>query len=281
MAENTEIFCQALAVYLQRQLGIRTQYVGGIPWQERERLFDQGKIQLLWLCGLPYVDRADAPDSRMELLAVPVPQGPRYYRQPIYFSDIVVRRRSRFETFDDLRGAAWAYNEPRSHSGFNIVRAYLGGKGETDGFFREGVESGAHSASLELVLNGGVEVAAIDSTALEWFTARQPNLMDKIRVLATLGPSPIPPWVILKSVPENLRTVLRALLLRMNKEACGRAVLALGSLECLVSARDSDYDPIRRMAETAERVSPASNSMIDGERDEIIMENSLGGKWNG
>jgi hypothetical protein len=29
MAENTEVFCQALAIYVQRQLGIRTQYVGG------------------------------------------------------------------------------------------------------------------------------------------------------------------------------------------------------------------------------------------------------------
>ena len=67
----------------------------------------------------------------------------------------------------------------------------------------------------------------------------------------------------------------------MDKETFGRAVLAQASLECLVIAQDSDYDPIRRMAETAERVSPASNSMIDGERDEIIMENSLGGKWNG
>src|SRR5215831_62808 len=157
MAENTEDFCQALADYVQRQLGIRTQYVGGVPWQERVHLFDEGEIQLLWLCGLPYVDRADVADSRIELLAVPVPRGLRYCAQPIYFSDVVVRRRSRFETFDDLRGAVWAYNEPRSHSGFNIVRAYLGAQGEMDGFFREWIESGAHSASLELVLNGGVD----------------------------------------------------------------------------------------------------------------------------
>jgi phosphonate transport system substrate-binding protein len=259
MAENTEIFCRALAGYLQRQLGIRTQYVGGIPWQERERLFDQGKIQLLWLCGLPYVDRADVPNSRIELLAVPVPRGLRYHRQPIYFSDIVVRRRSRFETFDHLRGAVFAYNEPRSHSGFNIVRAHLGAEGETAGFFKEAIESGAHSASLNLILSGVVDAAAIDSTVLEWFVGQRPKLKDEIRVLATLGPSPIPPWVILKSVPENLRAVLRTLFLRMNKETCGRAVLAQGSLECLVSAQDSDYDPIRRMAETAERVSPVPN----------------------
>jgi len=59
---------------------------------------------------------------------------------------------------------------------------------------------------------------------------------------------------------------LRTLLLRMDKETFGRAVLAQASLECLVIAQDSDYDPIRRMAETAERVVPACNAMINGEQ---------------
>jgi phosphonate transport system substrate-binding protein len=255
MAENTEIFCQALAFYLQRQLGIRTQYVGGIPWQERQRLFDRGEIQLLWLCGLPYVDRVDVPDSRIELLAVPVPRGLRYCRQPIYFSDIVVRRRSRFETFEHLRGAVWAYNEPRSHSGFNTVRAYLGARGETEGFFTEVVESGAHSTSLEWILNGGVDAAAIDSTVLDWLVAQRPHLQNEIRVLASLGPSPFPPGVISKAVSEELTFNLQSLLFGMDRDMIGCAVLRSGRIQRFVEAHDCDYDPIRRMAETADRVS--------------------------
>jgi phosphonate transport system substrate-binding protein len=266
MAENTELFCRALAIYIQRQLGVRTQYVGGISWQERERLFDQGEIQLLWLCGLPYADGADSPDKRIELLAAPVPQGSRYHSQPIYFSDIVVKRTSRFRIFDHLRGSVWAYNELRSHSGFNVVRAYLGAHGKADGFFKETVESGAYLTSLQLLLNGGADVTAIDSTVLEWFVRQRPYLQNEIRVLASFGPSPVPPWVISTSVPENFRIVLRALFLRMNEEIAGRSVLARGYLEGFVIAQDSDYDPIRRMAETARRVSPAYESMINGEQ---------------
>ena len=41
MAENTEVFCQSVAAYLQAKLGIRTDYISTIPWQERERLFDE------------------------------------------------------------------------------------------------------------------------------------------------------------------------------------------------------------------------------------------------
>ena len=38
MAESTESFCHGLAQYLEIRLGIPTQCVAGIPWQERERL---------------------------------------------------------------------------------------------------------------------------------------------------------------------------------------------------------------------------------------------------
>ncbi len=57
MAENSESFCHAVARYIDDQLGVPTDYVTGIPWQERERLFDEGHIQILWLCGLPYVQK--------------------------------------------------------------------------------------------------------------------------------------------------------------------------------------------------------------------------------
>ena len=170
MAENTDELCRSIVNIIESEVGIPTEYVTEVPWQERERLFDLGEIQILWLCGLPYVNKADLADSRMELLAVPVPAGARYQARPVYFSDVVVRRESVFESFVDLRGASWAYNEPRSHSGFNVVRAYLAEIGELEGFFGSVIESGAHTNSIELILSGVIDGAAIDSTVLEWLS---------------------------------------------------------------------------------------------------------------
>ena len=255
MAENSDLFCRAVALYIQQELGIRIEYVTDIAWQEREQLFDQGKIQILWLCGLPYVHKADSGADLVELLAVPVPEGTRYAGLPIYFSDVVVRRDSRFEAFGDLRGSVWAYNEPRSHSGFNVVRAHLATRAEADGFFSAVVESGAHTTSVRWVLNGLVDGSAIDSTVLEWLITERPELKRQIRVLASLGPSPIPPWVISARVPEDLRARLRDILLDMERHNHGRSVLAQGRIARFVSARDSDYDPIRQMARTADQVS--------------------------
>ncbi|HET9917312.1 MAG TPA: PhnD/SsuA/transferrin family substrate-binding protein, partial [Candidatus Binatia bacterium] len=216
MADNTEALCSSIAEIIEVEVGIRTEYVSGIPWQERERLFDLGEIQILWLCGLPYVNKADLADSGMELLAVPLPSGPRYHGRPVYYSDVVVRRESPFESFIDLRGAAFAYNEPRSHSGFNVVRAYLAELGQRDGYFGRAVESGAHARSVGMILSGSIDCAAIDSTVLEWLQARRADSADELRVVETIGPSPIPPWVVSKTLAAPLRRQIRQILLHLH-----------------------------------------------------------------
>jgi phosphonate transport system substrate-binding protein len=255
MAENSESFCQAVARFIENRIGISIQYVTGIPWQERERLFDNGEIHILWLCGLPYVHKADMAESGVELLAVPVPRGERYQGRPVYFSDVVVRRARPFQSFFDLRGASWAYNEPRSHSGFNVVRAHLAEFGHVDNFFGSIVESGAHSVSLGMILSGQVDGSAIDSTVLEWLIAARAEVSDEIRVIDSMGPSPIPPWVISRQVPKRLRSDIRALLLGMRTEPFGRFMLDRARIERFVAAQDRDYDPIRAMARKAELVS--------------------------
>ena len=255
MAENTEGFCQALVRILENRLRIPFRYVGGIPWQERERLFDIGKIQILWICGLPYVEKADATPDTLELLAVPVPRGERYEGRPVYFSDVVVRRDRPYRRFADLRGASWAYNEPRSHSGFNVVGAYMARWRQPANFFGTVMESGAHSASLDMVLSGSVDAAAIDSTVLEWLATLHPGHMQHVRVIDTLGPSPIPPLVITKRLPSELRDGIRRILLRMDTEPFGRVLLHRSGLERFVPSEDRDYDPIRTMARAAAEVS--------------------------
>ena len=69
MAENTDLLCASIAGYIAGNLEIQTEYVSGIPWHQREQLFDRGEIQILWLCGLPYVAKADS-SAPMKLPAI-------------------------------------------------------------------------------------------------------------------------------------------------------------------------------------------------------------------
>lgn len=254
MAANSDSVCRQITTYISAQLNYPTEFVGDIPWQMREQWLDQGQIQVGWICGLPYVWKADR-SMPLELLAAPVMQGQRYQGQPVYFSDVVVRRDSRWQTFDNLKGATWAYNEPGSHSGYYLTRYTLAARGKGSGFFGQVIESGAHQNSLQMILTGEIDASAIDSTVLVLELQRQPALADQIRIIDTFGPSPIPPWVVSTEVPLALRQQIRQLFLKLHTDPEGRAILAQGLIDRFVAVSDADYDPIRRMAQQAETIS--------------------------
>ena len=254
MAQNADFICAGLADYISEQLQLPTAFIGDIPWQERERRFDAGDIHVCWICGLPYAWKADRGQPPLELLVAPVMQGARYQDHAVYFSDVLVLRTSPFHTFADLRGAIWASNEPGSHSGYNVVRYHLATLGETAGYFGRTIESGAHQTSLKLLLDGAIDATAIDSTVLEAELRRHPEIEARIRVVATLGPSPIPPWVVLRSVPQELRRALRTVLLQMHMDPRGRALLAAGRIARFEHVDDRAYDPIRWMDQQAMRI---------------------------
>lgn len=251
MAPRADAFGVALARYISDRLQIPTTFVGDIPWQERERRFDAGAIDCCWICGLPYVWKTARGEPSLELLAAPVMQGERYRGRPVYFSDVVVQRTSHFHSFADLRGATWAYNEPGSHSGFNVVRAHLAHLGERSGYFGRVVAAGAHQTSLRLLLAGEIDATAIDSTVLEAELQHQPAIEERIRVVATLGPSPIPPWLILRQVPEALRRAVRFALLEMHRDRAGQKLLATERIARFIPIGDRWYDSIRQMHQEA------------------------------
>ena len=250
-APNADFVCQAITEYLAEKVDIATTFINDIPWEEREQLLDQGEIQAGWICGLPYVRKVDQPEAHLELLAAPVMQHPRYQNRPIYFSDVIVHRDSPFQSFADLRGASWAYNEPHSQSGYNITRYHLATLGETSNYFGRVIEAGAHQVALQMVLKRQVDASAIDSTVLEMELQREPELSRQLRIIEVLGPSPIPPWVISKKVPQPLRQALREALVGMAQDPAGQAILTAGQMARFGQVEDRDYDPIREMARLA------------------------------
>jgi phosphonate transport system substrate-binding protein len=254
MADNAEATCRAITLYLGGRLGITTEFVDCIPWQERERQLDAGLIHVCWICGLPYVWKADADSSVVEASVAPVMAAPRYAGAPVYYSDIVVRRDSAHRDFADLRGASLAYNEPNSHSGFNVLRHHLATLGETGGYFSRAVESGAHQRSLHMIVNAEIDASAIDSTVLEAELARAPRLQQEIRVIGTLGPSPMPPWVMQKTLAPELRAGIRDTLLTMHADPAGARILAQWGIAGFAAVDDAAYDPIRNMAKQADGI---------------------------
>lgn len=254
MAPNADGTCRDIAAYLANKLGMRTEFIDGVSWSERERQFDIGEIQLCWLCGLPYVWKADSPQPAIELVAAPVMRASRYAGQPRYFSDVVVHAQSRYRTFSELRGASWAYNEPNSHSGYNVVRHHLKQLGERSGYFGDAVESGAHQISLRMIVSSEVDATAIDSTVLENELARAPAIANEIRVIDSLGPSPMPPWVMHANLPHALKQALRTSFLHMYLDDEWLSILQSWGMARFDAVDDIANNPIRLTAADAANV---------------------------
>jgi len=252
-AQIAEAFCETLAAFMAHRLDISTECVVDLSWQERERLLDRGDIGIGWICGLPYVRKKDA-GLDIELLAAPVMKHSRYAERPVYYSDIVVHAESSFRSFEDLRGATWAYNEPGSHSGYNLIRYHLATRGIRGSYFSRVVESGSHQDSVQMILEGYIDASAIDSTVLEMEMTRNPTIGRKVRTIASLGPSPAPPWVTHRSIPEDLRAALRREFLTMHEDIEGRAILGTAGISRFSEISDEDYHPIREMDRVAAAV---------------------------
>ncbi len=257
LAANTHAAGRAVTAYIGRRLGVATVFDVDIRWQERERLLDRGQIHLGWICGLLYVVKAARPDPQLALLAAPVMRHPRYRGQPIYHSESLVRHDSPFHSFDDLKGARWVYNEPGSYSGYVVVCNHLVKRGESLDYFGSVLKSGSHLNSLQMVLDGRADFTALDSTVLDYVSMRWPGLARKLRVVETLGPSPIPPWVVSVGLPQDLRRRLDQLLLTMHLDPEGRRALTVGDISQFVGVSDSDYQAIRDVAREAQPVALA------------------------
>jgi len=240
--------------HIARYVGERVGYPSSLRVGKSFGEFAEGEVDIAFICGLPYVRMTKSSTCPVELLAAPVLQGERYQDKPIYYSDVIVRNDSLYTCFDDLRGGVWAYNELVSHSGCNLVCYSLLERGKEPHYFGRTVKSGSHLRSLEMVLEGQVDATAIDSHVLDVIRARDKELAARLRVIAMLGPSSIPPVVVSKRVDREVKCRIQEALITMHLDECGAKGLKSGLIERFVVVTDEDYGDLRRMLEKVEEV---------------------------
>lgn len=205
-----------------------------------------------FVCSLPYVTFEREGISPAEPVAAPVLAGERYEGRPIYFSDVIVHKDNPAQSFLDLRGQSWSYNEPLSQSGYGITRYHMVSIGETNGFFSEVIQAGFHEESVRMVADGRVDASAIDSQVLAIEKRDHPEVIDHLKTIDALGPSTIQPVAVSKRFDDDFRQAVRDVLTGFHISEEGRQVLKLGLVERFVPAGASDYDDIRRMLAACE-----------------------------
>jgi phosphonate transport system substrate-binding protein len=248
LAPNLFPLYQFIALHAGRRIGLPTTLAVGSSYAE----LGSPEVDVAFVCGLPYVEMARGGQAPVEPLAAPVLRGDRFGGRPVYFSDVVVHRASRWRSFADLRGRSWAYNEPHSQSGYGVTRYHLVCRGETNGYFGRVVEAGWHERALRLVACGAVDAAAIDCHVLAVALRARPGLAARVRVIDTLGPSTIQPVVASRRLPQRLRTDLRAFLLNLADDPVARPHLDRALVQGFEAVNDASYDDIRAMLAAVE-----------------------------
>jgi phosphonate transport system substrate-binding protein len=205
-----------------------------------------------FICGLPYVDFERQGRAAAIPVAAPVLRGSRYGGRPIYFSDVIVRRGSSATSFLDLRGRSWAYNESLSQSGYGIPRYSLLRLGETRGFFGSLIKTGSHMESMKRVAAGEVDGAAIDSQVLSVAMDDDRELASELRVVASLGPSTIPPVTVSRRLPEELRSRITDAIVSVHTDPQARDRLSDGLVDRFVAVGPDSYDDIRAMVDACQ-----------------------------
>lgn len=245
-----DTFVRELGEYLCARTRTTIEIVTSGTWAERESKFEEGQIALGWICGAPYVEKM-ARHVPLWLIAAPVMAQARYKNRPVYFSDVIVRADSNFHLFADLRGARWVYNESHSHSGYHAVRHYLATHDLTRDFFGEIRASGAHETSVEMILRGEADASAIDSSVLEMLFAATPALREQLRVIESIGPSPMPPLVTSVRMSLGMFMQLETALTAMHNHPDGIAILQRAQMARFAKVSDADYNAIRDMLHAA------------------------------
>jgi phosphonate transport system substrate-binding protein len=248
LAPNLFPLYEFIAHHAGRRLGLPTELAVGSCYAQ----LTTKAVDVAFVCGLAYVELARGGEAPVEPLAAPILRGQRFGGRAIYFSDVIVHRASRLQSFTDLRGCSWAYNETHSQSGYGITRYHLVCRGETNGYFGRIVEAGWHEQALRLVACSAVDAAAIDCHVLAVALRARPELAAQVRVIDTLGPSTIQPVVAARRLPQRLRTDLRAFLLNLANDPVARPHLDRALVQGFEAVNDSSYNDIRAMLAAVE-----------------------------
>lgn len=240
--ETTFETYQGVLDYLRLKLDSPIELVQRRTYAELNDLIRTGDVDLGFVCSGAYVNGHRR--FGMELVAVPVVGG-----RANYYSYVIVPSQSAAQSIDDLGGAHFAFTDPLSNSGYLAPMWRLRLVNPTGGPFFSATEyTQSHENSIRGVAERLFDGAAVDSMVYDALVKRHPSLPSKIRVIGKLGPYANPPVVVNPDLDSHLKVRLRGLLLGMGSDPSGKPALDLLGVERYTTLLDSDYEPIRVMA---------------------------------
>jgi ABC-type phosphate/phosphonate transport system substrate-binding protein len=169
--------------------------------------------------------------------AVPGCDGPRYR------SAIVVRAEDPAETLGELRHRRCVVNEPDSNSGMNLLRAAIAPIAHGARFFESVSLSGSHRRSVDMVMSGQADVAAVDCISFAHIQRLQPSAAADLRILCWTPASRSPPFITGIATDDATFQALRSALASVTTDS------ALAPMRESLFLHGLDFEPDGRLTD--------------------------------
>ena len=236
---------EPLTEMLSKELGIKvegftaTNYVGVVEG------LGSGQVDFGFIPPFAYVLANSESNAKVILTAINKSGEARYRSQ------FLVRKDSGIKSFSDVKGKIVAFVDPSSTSGYLFPGAHLIKEGIDIEKDIEYVYSGGHDKSLQLLLNGDVDVAATFVDSRERYAKDFPTAMEETELLGYTDYIPNISVTLRGDMDPELQGKIKDALLKIQDSEEGKALLIeLFNMYGFEEAEDADYDVIRTTAET-------------------------------
>ena len=136
-------------------------------------------------CGLPYIEALKDEVALIGAMDLEL-EG----CNPAQYNSLIIVHQMSDLSMDDLNGKPYAFNTACSQSGLASIQKM----GLTDG---DGVMSGGHRASIQMIAEGTAEFAAIDARSWKLALTHEPRVSG-VRIIGATPPTPAPVYIAAK-----------------------------------------------------------------------------------
>jgi len=189
-------------------------------------------------CGLPYKLAL-----REEVSIVGAPAYGIDCGAGSYFSVIIASKASELSALSEIKNACFGFNGPVSQSGLAAFLYQLKTEGIPADAIARGVQTGSHRRSIQMVVDGSVDVAALDAVSWELAKRHEP-VAKNIRLIGRTTATPGLPFITHKRPKSEVRNMHLAVIDAMASldETTRDELLLMGFAEL----HEADYDIIER-----------------------------------
>ncbi|MEQ8356199.1 MAG: PhnD/SsuA/transferrin family substrate-binding protein [Kiloniellaceae bacterium] len=230
--------------WVSKEAGVALETVEHAAPAPLEDLWRRPDMGCVFMCGLPFSRSLPQP----QVIAAPIPSAARYKGRARYFTDLIVRRDRGFRDLEDTFGGSIGWTVEGSHSGFNAPRHHLLAHRSENRprLYKESLGPAVTpAASLAWVIEGKVDIAPLDSYALDLMRHHEPAWVAEIEAIASTAAAPIPPLVASSAVGPAACDALRRTLLSASANAKMTPVLEDLCLSGFTAVPAEDYEIVR------------------------------------